>query len=93
MFVLYLFSLYYVIKGSFLEGDSMESRLSATNNDRSLYTFYSAKKLYLAHLPQKYILMEMKDEYRNDRRVLSLVSRNAVVVSKAGGMLLYPRSR
>lgn len=90
MFVLYLYSLYYVIKGSFLEGDFMDSSLSTTKN---VYTFYSAKKIYLAHLPQKYILMEKKNEVKGDQRILSLVSRNPVIINKKNGMLLYPRSR
>lgn len=93
MFVLYLFSLYYVIKGTFLEGDVMDNGLGAMSGEKNLYTFYSAKKLYLAHLPQKYILMEKKNEVKGDQRVLSLVSRNPVIINKKNGMLLFPRCR
>lgn len=71
----------------------MRSRLDIAKDNRNLYTFHSAKKIYLAHTPEKYILME-KNESRNvaDRRVLSLLSRNTVVISRDGGMLLFPKN-
>lgn len=72
----------------------MDGRLDTIKDNKNLYTFHSAKKLYLAHTSEKYILMEIKENKTViDRKVLSLVSRNTVVLSRDGGMLLFPRNR
>lgn len=63
---------------------------SIRNNATNLYTFYSAKKIYFAQTPSKYLLMEMKETCPNTK-VVSLVSRNTVVISRENGMLLFPR--
>ena len=57
----------------------------------NLYTFYSAKKIYFAHTPSKYLLMEKKASSPSTR-VLSLVSRNTVVINKENGVLLFPNA-
>ena len=61
------------------------------NQESNLYTFYSAKKIYFAQTPSKYLLME-KRETSPSTKVVSLVSRNTVLISKENGMLLFPRS-
>lgn len=72
----------------------MRSRLDIAEDNRNLYTFHSAKKIYLAHTPEKYILMEKNEKQSAaDRRVLSLLSRNTVVISRDGGMLLFPKNK
>ena len=61
------------------------------NNVPNLYTFQAAKKIYFAQTPSRYLLMELR-ETSPSTKVLSLVSRNAVVISKENGMLLFPKS-
>jgi hypothetical protein len=60
------------------------------NQGANLYTFYSAKKIYFAQTPSKYLLME-KRETSPSTKVVSLVSRNTVLISRENGMLLFPR--
>ena len=62
-------------------------RSSATN----LYTFRSAKKIYFAQTPSKYLLMEKK-ESSPSTRVLSLFSRNTFLISRENGILLFPKA-
>ena len=61
-------------------------RNSATN----LYTFQAAKKIYFTRTPSKCLLVEKKVCDTNTK-VLSLVSRNTVLISKENGILLFPR--
>lgn len=61
-------------------------RSSSTN----LYVFRSAKKIYFAQTPSKYLLMEKKETVPS-RKAVSLVSRNTVVISRENGVLLFPR--
>lgn len=74
------------------KGDIMENRLNTLKNNKCLYTFYSAKKIFLAHTPSKFILMEKLEDHFA-KKSLSLVSRNTVVISKNGGVLLFPRNK
>ncbi len=60
------------------------------SNATSLYTFHSAKKIYFAQTPSKYLLMERK-ESNPSNRVLSLISRNTVLINKDTGLLLFPK--
>ena len=60
--------------------------------DKHVYTYHSAKKIYLACTPSKYILLEKKD-IKPSVLTLSLVSRNTVVISKENGMLIFPKNR
>ena len=62
------------------------------SNSTSLYTFYSAKKIYFTQTPSKYLLLEVNETQKNNQ-VVSLASRNTVVVSKDSGMLLFPKSK
>lgn len=62
------------------------------NKDYSLYTFYSAKKIYLTHTPSSFLLVEKKTENYNSG-VLSLSSRNTVVISGENGILLFPKNK
>ena len=62
------------------------------NMGKNLYTYLSAKKIYLACTPSKYILLEKKD-VKPSVLTLSLVSRNTVVISKENGMLIFPCNR
>lgn len=64
---------------------------SMRGNSSQLYTFCSAKKIYFAHTPSKYLLMEKK-KTSSQTRVISLVSRNTVLISKKNGVLLFPNS-
>ena len=52
-----------------------------------LYTYKSSKKIYLAKTSSKYLLIELKDE----KKSLSLLSRQPVIVSKENGVLLFPK--
>ena len=61
------------------------------NSATHLYTFHSAKKIYFAKTPSKYMLMEKKVSCTNTK-VLSLVSRNTVLISKEDGVLLFPKT-
>jgi hypothetical protein len=56
---------------------------------KNLYTFCSAKKIYLASTPYKYFLLE-KCEDKPIIKSISLCSRNTVVICKKNGMLLFP---
>lgn len=58
-------------------------------NEKTLYNFYSANKIYLACTPSRIMLLEKKDRKSNVKSI-SLVSRNAVVVNKKTGILLFP---
>ena len=60
--------------------------------DKHVYTYHSAKKIYLACTPSKYLLLEKKD-IKPSVLTLSLVSRNTVVISKENGMLIFPKNR
>lgn len=66
--------------------------LKRNDTRRALYTFYSAKKIYLARMSSKIVLLEKK-ETDDFSKTLSLKERNTVVISKENGMLLFPRSR
>lgn len=59
--------------------------------NKCVYTFDSAKKIYLAHTASKLILLEKKTESKV--KVFSLLDRNPVVISKDNGMLLFPRNK
>ena len=75
-----------------LGGVGMRLNLNESKQDnmgKHLYTYLSAKKIYLARTPSKYILLEKKD-VKPSVLTLSLVSRNTVVISKDNGMLIFP---
>ena len=78
---------------SVLGGVDMRTKLNELkqdNLDKHYYTYHSAKKIYLACTPSKYILLEKKD-VKPSVITLSLVSRNTVVISKENGILLFPK--
>lgn len=60
---------------------------------KNLYTFYSAKKIYLARTPSKLVLLEKKENVKPSVKSLSLCTRNTVVISKKNGILLFPTNR
>ena len=60
------------------------------NNTTSLYTFQSAKKIYFTKTPSKYFLIEKKNT-TPATKVLSLVSRNTILISSENGVLLFPK--
>lgn len=60
------------------------------DKEQALYAFYSAKKIYLAQTPSSFLLIEKKTDNYNSG-VLSLSSRNTVVISKDNGMLIFPK--
>ncbi|MBR3211196.1 MAG: hypothetical protein IKF71_04595 [Bacilli bacterium] len=60
------------------------------NNTTSLYTYQSAKKIYFTKTPSKYFLIEKKTTTPTTK-VLSLVSRNTVLISRENGILLFPK--
>ena len=66
--------------------------LKENDTKKNLYTFYSAKKIYLACMSSKLILLEKK-EVNDSSKTISLKERNTVVISKENGMLLFPRTR
>ena len=68
------------------------NELKQDNMGKHVYTYHSAKKIYLACTPSKYILLEKKD-MKPSVLTLSLVSRNTVVISKENGMLIFPKNR
>ena len=68
------------------------NQIKQDNIDKHYYTYHSAKKIYFAKTPSKYILLEKKD-VKPSVITLSLVSRNTVVISKESGMLLFPKNR
>ena len=57
--------------------------------EKTLYNYYSSKKIYLASTPSKLLLLEKK----KSKPVLSLVSRNPVIINTKNGMLLFPNSK
>ena len=60
--------------------ETMESRLNTLKHngkERTLYNYYSAKKIYLTKTPAKYILVERKDS--SLIKTISLTSRDTVV--------------
>jgi len=57
--------------------------------EKTLYNYYSAKKIYLACTPSKLVLLEKK----KTKPVLSLVSRNTVIINSKTGMLLFPTTK
>lgn len=61
----------------------------AYGKERTLYNYYSSKKIYLACTPSKLVLLEKK----KTKPVLSLVSRNTVVINTKNGMLLFPSTK
>ena len=84
-----------VLMSKVLGGVGMRVNLNESKQDKfgkHLYTYLSAKKIYLACTPSKYILLEKKD-VKPSVLSLSLVSRNTVVISKENGMLIFPNNR
>ena len=61
------------------------------NKEKTLYNYYSAKKIYFACTPSKYLLIEKKDT-KVSVRTVSLKSHNAFLISK-DGMLFFPEKR
>lgn len=59
---------------------------------KSLYTFMSAKKIYLAQTPSKYFLIEKKDG-SSEIKSLSLSSRNTIIMNNENGIMIFPKSR
>lgn len=57
--------------------------------EKTLYNYYSSKKIYLACTPSKLVLLEKK----KTKPVLSLVSRNTVIINTKNGMLLFPSTK
>ena len=68
------------------------NELKQYNANKNLYTYHSAKKIYFACTPSKFILLEKK-ESKPSVITLSLVSRNTVVISKKNGMLIFPKNK
>lgn len=66
--------------------------LKQYNMNKNLYTYHSAKKIYFACTPSKFILLE-KNESKPSVMPLSLISRNAVVINRKNGMLIYPKNK
>lgn len=66
----------------------MELKTCNVGRGKTLYNFYSAKKIYLAATPSKFLLVEKKS-----KPVLSLVSRNTVIINTKNGMLLFPTTK
>ena len=66
----------------------MELKTANMNRGKTLYNFYSAKKIYLASTPSKLLLVEKKE-----KPVLNLVSRNTVIINTKNGMLLFPTTK
>ena len=63
---------------------------NSKNDKKSLYTFHSAKKLYIAQTPSKYFLIEKKDS-NSSIKSLSLSSRNTIITSKENGIVIFPK--
>ena len=59
--------------------------------EKTLYNFHSAKKIYLACTPSKYVLLEKKEKVFFVKTV-SLKNRNTVVINR-NGMLVFPDTR
>ena len=59
------------------------------SKERTLYNYYSSKKIYLACTPSKLVLLEKK----KSKPVLSLVSRNTVIINTKSGLLLFPTTK
>jgi len=57
--------------------------------DKCIYTFYSAKKIYLAYFPNKVVLLEKNDSFTNKKKTVSLCSRETVVTYKETNLVLY----
>lgn len=55
------------------------------NSVGNLYTFHSAKKIYIAQTPSKYLLIEKK----SGPRALNLISRKAAIFSY--GIPVFPK--
>ena len=62
----------------------MDLKISNEVKEKTLYNFYSAKMIYFEITPSKVLLVEKKPKL-----VLSLVSRNTVIINKKNGILLY----
>ncbi len=58
-------------------------------NGQSIYTYLDSKKIYFISKRGKYMLIEKN----NTKKVLSLVSRNTVVIDKNNGILLFPNDK
>ena len=68
----------------------MESKIHVANhecNEKTLYSFYSAKKIYFAKTPYKYYLLEKK---KSSQKIVSLTSRKTILTNSKNGMLLFP---
>lgn len=57
--------------------------------EKTLYNYCSSKKIYLACTPSRLVLLEKK----KNKQVLSLVSRNTVIINTKTGMLLFPNTK
>jgi len=66
--------------------------LKKNETKRSLYTFYSAKKIYLSRMSSKIVFLEKK-AIDDSLKVISLKERETIVVNKRNGMLVFPRTR
>lgn len=63
---------------------------SIRHNTTSLYTYQDAKKIYFTKTPSKFFLIEKKS-ITPATKVLSLVSRNTILISGENGVLLFPK--
>ena len=58
--------------------------------DKTLYKFHDAKKIYFARTTSKCFLIEKKN---NDKKCISLLSRNTFIYNLKTGMLLFSSNR
>ncbi len=61
--------------------------MSLGASDRTLYSFHSAKKIYFAKTPFKYLLLEKKETV--SMKTVSLTARNTILLNSKDGMLLF----
>ena len=59
-------------------------------NDKVLYKFQDAKKIYFARTTSKCFLIEKKNE---NKKCISLLSRNTFIYNLKTGMLLFSSNR
>jgi len=56
-------------------------------NNKSLYTYCSAKKIYYNKLIAEHLLFEKLEDV--NKKCVSLTSRNIIVTSKINGLILF----
>ena len=72
----------------------MEVRLKAVKpekNNKTLYNYQNAKKIYLTQTSTKLLLIEKKEE--SSCMTISLMTRNTTISNKKNGMRIYPKNR